>query len=349
MNLIKKNKKLFLGILIGTLLSSITVYAANKYLASDIEYKNTTVEKALNDLYETKKSTCDKSLVGTEWKFNYTGSEEFFVAPCNGVYKLEAWGAQGGNLDNNYSGGYGGYSYGNIIFNNGTKIYINVGGTGKATSSAANQKAQGGYNGGGNAYNKPSASGVVVSGGGGATHMATYTGLLKSLEQKKDTIIMVAAGGAGVMNCPGINTCYAQFHTNDIGHAGGYIGTLSTGYIQGNITNKSSGGEQNGIGELGTNKGSFGQGASVDYASDGTPGGGGGLYGGNSGIFSAGGGSSYIGNSKLTNKAMYCYNCTESNDENTKTISVKDVSETPTSNYAKKGNGYAKITLISLK
>ena len=46
---------------------------------------------------------------------------------------------------------------------------------------------------------------------------------------------------------------------------------------------------------------------------------------------------------------MYCYNCTESNDENTKTISVKDVSETPTSNYAKKGNRYVKITLISLK
>ncbi len=56
MNLIKKSKKLFLGILIGTLLSSITVYAANKYLASDVQYKNTTVEKALNYLYETKKA-----------------------------------------------------------------------------------------------------------------------------------------------------------------------------------------------------------------------------------------------------------------------------------------------------
>lgn len=59
------------------------------------------------------------------------------------------------------------------------------------------------------------------------------------------------------------------------------------------------------------------------------------------------GGSSYIGNALLTNKVMYCYNCTESSTETTKTISTTCHSSTPTENCAKEGNGYARITLIS--
>lgn len=49
-----------------------------------------------------------------------------------------------------------------------------------------------------------------------------------------------------------------------------------------------------------------------------------------------GNGSGYIGNSQLTNKTMYCYNCEESTEESTKTISTINVSETPISKYAKK-------------
>ena len=44
---------------------------------------------------------------------------------------------------------------------------------------------------------------------------------------------------------------------------------------------------------------------------------------------------------------MYCYNCEESNEESTKTFSTICTSEIPTENCAKKGNGYAKITLIN--
>ena len=43
---------------------------------------------------------------------------------------------------------------------------------------------------------------------------------------------------------------------------------------------------------------------------------------------------------------MYCYNCTESTEESTKTISTTCTSATPTENCAKSGNGYARITLI---
>ena len=76
-------------------------------------------------------------------------------------------------------------------------------------------------------------------------------------------------------------------------------------------------------------------------------GGGGGFYGGkNSSINGGAGGSGYIGNTLLTEKSMYCYDCTESSEESTKTISTTCTSETPTANCAKQGDGYARITLI---
>ncbi len=60
------------------------------------------------------------------------------------------------------------------------------------------------------------------------------------------------------------------------------------------------------------------------------------------------GGSGYIGNSLLKDKVMYCYNCEKSNEESTKTISTTCNEEITTSYCAKKGNGYARITLVSI-
>ena len=57
-----KNKKGFLlGVLVGLLLCGTTVYATS-YLASDITYKDTTVEAALNDLYDNKKCVTNTML-----------------------------------------------------------------------------------------------------------------------------------------------------------------------------------------------------------------------------------------------------------------------------------------------
>ena len=100
----------------------------------------------------------------------------------------------------------------------------------------------------------------------------------------------------------------------------------------------------------------FGQGENgiSDSPTDGKSGGGGGWYGGSMGsgetswTVCAGGGSGYIGNPLLKDKVMYCYNCEESNEESTKTISTTCNEETPTSYCAKKGNGYARITLASI-
>ena len=84
-------------------------------------------------------------------------------------------------------------------------------------------------------------------------------------------------------------------------------------------------------------------------------GGGGGYYGGGGTyVNSSGGGSGYIGNEDLSDKVMYCYNCTEHTEETNPsdfnedwyTVSTENVSAIPTSGYAKIGNGYAKITFV---
>ncbi|MBP3461473.1 MAG: hypothetical protein J6K21_03580 [Bacilli bacterium] len=63
------NKNLILGILIGLPFSIVSVYAATTYLASNIKYKDTTVESALNDLYN-KSNNC------TTGSFNHIGGNE---------------------------------------------------------------------------------------------------------------------------------------------------------------------------------------------------------------------------------------------------------------------------------
>ena len=93
--------------------------------------------------------------------------------------------------------------------------------------------------------------------------------------------------------------------------------------------------------------GGGGSGSIYGAGYQGRGGGGGGFYGGASGTRnSGGGGSGYIGNSLLTNKYMYCYNCTASSDTNTKTVSTTCTNEIATENCSKQGNGYVKVTYI---
>ena len=68
-------------------------------------------------------------------KFNYTGKEVAYAIPSTGKYKIEAWGAQGGDATTTYIGGYGGYSTGEVNLNANDILYINVGGQGKSNVS----------------------------------------------------------------------------------------------------------------------------------------------------------------------------------------------------------------------
>ncbi len=297
--------------------------------------------------------------------FDYTGEEQTFTVPVSGTYKLETWGAQGGNTsislpDNSYSreGGYGGYSSGNVELKKNQEIYIYTGGAGDSTLSDLSQNnfncsTNTSFNGGGSAfiYNCIDNAGA----GGGATHIAKKSGLLSTLENYKSDILIVSGGGGGSYS-------YSVFAANG-GSGGGFKGELPSDLNHGGVCgweriltlgNKAtqfSSGTTSGCYLQNSTKAGFGNGESNLFEKDvyGS-GGGGGFYGGGAGrtAYGAGGGSGYIGNSSLTNKVMYCYNCEESNEESTKTISTTCSEETPTSYCAKKGNGYARITLVSI-
>ena len=278
-----------------------TEYDSESYLECELEKE------------ETKKT----------WNYDYTGGEQNFVVPTTGTYKLEVWGAQGGSR-NGYIGGYGGYSIGTITLSKSQNLYINVGGNGTTKI--------GGYNGGGN---RPSGdtTGWYAGSGGGATHIATVSGLLSTLENSKFDILIVSGGGGGA-------TSSSTYNANG-GSGGGYMGSTIKGPTGGTQTIA-------GTNAKGGITGSFGKGA--DSTNEGA--GGSGFFGGGSGLhpdigYSGAGGSGYIGNSLLTEKSMYCYNCRESSEESTKTASTTCVNATPTANCAKQGNGYARITLIS--
>lgn len=278
----------------------------------------------------------------TTFDFDYTGIEQTFTAPVSGTYRLETWGAQGGNANETYRGGYGGYGVGSVFLIENETIYINVGGMGQNGGFEAYALSIGGYNGGGNGQNNEY-NNKCTTGGGGATHVSKISGILSSLENYKEQILIVSGGGGGSFYHIGANNQW--FYSMEYGDGGGFIGKTgkssrgSEGYMY------ASGGLQTGSGSYGAYLSSFGQGASGTMEASG---GGGGFYGGNSNFAIGGGGSGYIGNTLLTNKVMYCYNCEESNEESTKTISTTCSEEIPTSYCAKKGNGYARITLISI-
>lgn len=295
----------------------------------------------------------------TAKEFGYTGSTVTYTIPSRGRYKLEVWGAQGGSYDSTYYGGYGAYATGDIFLNAGDKLYISVGAEGKSApkpiSSTFTTPAT--FNGGGKADATKDCDNFAAS-GGGATHIASQTGQLSSLSSNVNTIYIVAAGGGGAS----ARICStSDWHKSSGGNGGGIKGGSpkvfdNSGWTYtypggGSQTAGGSAGLQNN--ESGATAGTFGKGGSwssstrsKSYTS--AIGGGGGFYGGGGGMFiGGGGGSSYIGNPQLINKIMYCYQCETSPNEATKTNTTNNASEDPKSNFAKKGNGYAKITFIS--
>ena len=293
--------------------------------------------------------------------YDYIGKEETYQVSKTGRYLIETWGAQGADATEKYIGGYGGYSSGEILLNEGEILYINVGGMGgKYTYTYyKTDTAVGGYNGGGYGYVSSSGSDWVyrlLYAGGGATHIALKSGLLSTLEENKDSILIVSGGGgSGSAQSNGSLSSYTKGGSGG-GISGGSMILVSRYWTCGQETSNTfygtGGTQENGgvysiCGSLYNDVyvGLFGQGALAKSNLNGNKadwGGGGGFYGGSTGA----GGSGYIGNTLLTNKSMYCYNCEESSEESTKTIKTTNVSETPTSKYAKIGNGYARITYI---
>lgn len=255
---------------------------------------------------------------GTYQDYGYTGGVQSITLPFTGLYKLEVWGASGGQPYSGYYGnrGYGGYVYGFRALNKGQVLYICVGGRG--SDGTYDCKASGGYNGGGNGGGY---SGLTGQGGcgGGATHISTVNGVLSSAY---GGALVVAGGGGG-----------GGLHGD--GGGGGGVSSLN-GLLGGNGYGNPPGptwaGNTNPSGDrvFYTNRGQGwgGYPYHTAYACTGCGGGGGGMYGGITSFEAGGsGGSGYIAVSSVT------FNGTTYN-----------------SGYggSRDGNGYARITFVDV-
>ena len=233
--------------------------------------------------------------VGQIWNYDYTGGVQSFTTPCDGMYKLETWGAEGGTgystyINTAYSyGGLGAYVSGDILLEYNKKLYIFVGEKGRnGTTVRVNfdSTIAGGWNGGGYGVQRYNYNSYVHNSGsgGGSTDIRLVNDNWNNFNSLKSRI-MVAAGGGGGSGHEGISPG---------GIAGGLIGGSASNYsgywtIQTGAS-QSSGGYSNGNG----NNGEFGIGAN-GYLGSGSAGGGGGYYGGGAGAWgAASGGSSFI-------------------------------------------------------
>ena len=260
-----------------------------------------------------------QDMLGTE--FEYTGEPQLFTAPIDGTYKLEAWGAQGGNRAYN-RGGRGAYATGQLYMNAGESIWIYVGGSGDTGGKA------GGWNGGG--------SRPIHNGGGGATDFRTTKDDLY-------TRFLVAGGGGSV---------------GSSGHAGGYGGGEGAAQSVGGWGSGGVGATQQ---TPGTHRGTFGIGGNGINGYGGYAGaGGGGWYGGGGSNpdgsvdddRGGGGGSSFALTKESYNITPANYHVTDKYYlKNTRlisgggTIPSYDGTTTMVGNL---GNGHAKVTYVNL-
>ena len=139
-----------------------------------------------------------------------TKQAETFTVPEDGVYKIECWGAQGGNIvatgHDCPSGGGGGFVSGYISLKGNTNLYVYVGEAGINNSTTRS------FNGGG----RCAAADNACASGGGATDVRLVSGNWYDFNSLLSRII-VAGGGAG------------SERSNPAGAAGGLNSTASLG------------------------------------------------------------------------------------------------------------------------
>lgn len=231
--------------------------------------------------------------------FSYTGDSQPFTPSQNGSYKIELWGASGGSYDNQYKGGSGAYTSGNIDLKKDETLYVYVGGQGETINNSGS--VSGGYNGGGKGIAQTNFLYRNFGSGGGATDARLSGGLWNDFSSLK-TRIMVASGGGGSYydkSGPKLNGGHGGTingfdgeQTNDSWGTKGFGGTQTSAGYTSCIENTNC---IDGWGYTAGNYyyGGFGFGGTSKQPSTG---GGSGYYGGGGSMHvqSAGGGSSYI-------------------------------------------------------
>ena len=257
-------------------------------------YYITSSTKVVNDGNVTLTAMWGTTLTNNKVDYSYNGtngtdgSYQEFIAPQSGTYKIELWGASGGDTN----AGKGGYTSGNKYIYQGEKYYIYVGaGQGICTTSSRNYGTN--FNGGG--FCSSDTNNRTWGVGGGATDIRLVSGSWDNFDSLKSRIMIAAGGGGGYISDNGTYS------------TGGSAGGLN-GYSATNTSNYGSGyGYALGAtqilgGQCDPNynltycrPGTFGSGGN-DTNSPAHSGGGGGYYGGaQSGhVDAAAGGSSFI-------------------------------------------------------
>lgn len=348
--------------------SSETGHSGNGYCRiTVIECKNTALYTRINN--SMKKATAfyfklnnnkiygvgSANSNGAVMNFDYTGSVQTATL-TPGRYKLECWGAQGGNSNQSngtYSnGGKGGYSTGILNVSTNTTIYITVGGQGQ--NGVFNTRTAGGFNGGGDGYGT-NGSGVGGGGGGASdislmspvfSHSSYFINNIRDTNSLLSRIIVAGGGGSAGYDV-----------RNNAANGGAGGGTTGQDGLSNRVYH-GTGGKQTTFGTGGSSEESnrysvqakFGCGASASNSTDVAPGGGGGWYGGGLHCDSAGGGSGYVytpttasnyPSGCLLNSAYYL--------SNAQTIAGNQSFPSPTggTETGHSGNGYVRITKLT--
>ena len=292
---------------------------------------------------------------GSVMNFDYTGSVQTATL-TPGAYKLECWGAQGGNSNQSNgtygNGGKGGYSTGILNVSTNTTIYITVGGQGQ--NGVFNTRTAGGFNGGGDGYGTNNSG--VGDGAGGASdislmspvfsHSSYFINNIRDTNSLLSRIIVAGGGGSAGYDV-----------SNNAANGGAGGGTTGQDGLSNRVYH-GTGGKQTTFGTGGSSEepnrysvqAKFGCGASASNSTDVAPGGGGGWYGGGLHCDSAGGGSGYVytpttasnyPSGCLLNSAYYL--------SNAQTIAGNKSFPSPTGSTetGHSGNGHVKITKLS--
>lgn len=142
--------------------------------------------------------------------YNAIENEQVFIVPSTGTYKIELWGAKGGEStayrNTNPYVGKGAYVSGEIFLWKGEKLYLQVGSKGEDGEKIYDLRrftafgypssgGKGGYNGGGDGMDDSELS--AGGGGGGATDIRLVSGNWDDFDSLKSRI-MVAGGGGGM-------------------------------------------------------------------------------------------------------------------------------------------------------
>ena len=324
----------------------------------------------VTDSTSLKELTCGKPVGGDGQVRTYSTVGTSSVTLGAGRYRIEVWGAQGGNAASatyaGGTGGLGGYSIGEVTLNQSTTYQVVVGGQGQSynTNYSVKYGGAGGFGGGGSG-GQPWMSGSVSGGAGGGG----LSGVFTSTSYTSSALIIAGGGGGGGGSASssgsnhgaGTNGGYGGGETGGTGvhtlsgtttvsHKSQYSGKGGTQSAGGAATNQNSvaGGKLYGGGGGGISSGNSGNattlaGGAAPTASNssssagGSGGGGGGYYGGSGGGqygLGGGGGSGYVNLNILDSGTTYGGNTSFSNTAGTG-------NETGHS-----GNGYVKITSL---